>query len=44
MADTVTRKTRKNRKRFVEGVEHKKRREDGLELLALFREWTGMEP
>lgn len=44
MADAVTKKTRKSPKKFVDSVEHKKRREDGLRLLELFRDWTGMEP
>lgn len=44
MAENKTVETNESPQAFVESIEHKKRREDGLKLLALFETWTGMKP
>jgi hypothetical protein len=44
MAEQKTQITKVNPKKYIEALEHKKRREDGLKLLELFNEWTGMKP
>ena len=44
MAELKTQPTRKSARRFLQGIEHAQRREDGLELLALFEEITGEKP
>ncbi|MDD9953606.1 MAG: DUF1801 domain-containing protein [Candidatus Woesearchaeota archaeon] len=40
MAEIKTKATKKNVKKFIEAVEHKTRREDGLVLLKLFEKIT----
>jgi hypothetical protein len=44
MAELKTRPTRRSVTKFLESVEHDRRREDSRELLALFRRVTGMKP
>jgi len=44
MAKLKTQKTKANPQEFIESIEHKKRREDGLKLLELFNKWTGEKP
>ena len=44
MAELKTRPTRKSAARYVRGLEHPRRREDGLVLLELFARITGKTP
>lgn len=44
MAQNKTMVTSQSPREFIESIEHKTRREDGLTLLALFETWTGMKP
>ena len=44
MSDNKTRPTRKSAAKFVQSVEHDRRREDAATLLALFNRVTGLPP
>ena len=44
MAENKTRKTGASVEDFLSSVENKRRREDGLTLLAMMREITGLQP
>ena len=44
MAENKTRKTGASVEKFIASVENKRRREDGLTLLEMMREITGLEP
>lgn len=44
MGEIKTKRNKASVKEFLESVEHKRRREDGLALLEIFNEVTGMVP
>ena len=44
MSGNVTSPIDGDAKTFIQEVEHKRRREDALQLLPLFEQWTGMKP
>jgi len=44
MAELKTKKTRASVTKFLNSIENEKRRKDGLELLRIFGEVTGLEP
>ncbi|MEO0327943.1 MAG: DUF1801 domain-containing protein [Pseudomonadota bacterium] len=44
MAENITQPVELDADTFLQSVEHKRRREDALALLPLFKDWTGMQP